>query len=78
MRLTLHRAALGPTGRRGLQQMSRRGSAQHHSRRLQSTLPTARCAAPAPAAGSHDNVVALRGLCKHGSHHYLVMELCPR
>lgn len=37
-----------------------------------------RCAAPAPAAGSHDNVVALRGLCKHGSHYYLVMELCPR
>lgn len=29
-------------------------------------------------AGSHDNVVGLRGLCSRGPHLYLVMELCPR
>ncbi|KAL4440482.1 hypothetical protein ABPG75_003483 [Micractinium tetrahymenae] len=29
-------------------------------------------------AGSHDNIVQLRGLCSHGPDLYLVMELCPR
>ena len=29
-------------------------------------------------AGSHDNVVAVRGLCQWGAALYLVMELCPR
>ncbi|KAI3431344.1 hypothetical protein D9Q98_004402 [Chlorella vulgaris] len=29
-------------------------------------------------AGAHDNIVGLRGLCSHGSHLYLIMELCPR
>jgi len=30
------------------------------------------------AAGVHDNIVGLRGLCSHGGELYLVMELCPR
>lgn len=34
-----------------------------------------RCPDP---AGSHDNIVQLRGLCSHGADLYLVMELCPR
>ena len=29
-------------------------------------------------AGTHDNVVALRGLCQHQNELYLVMEYCPR
>ncbi|KAL4428326.1 hypothetical protein ABPG75_002415 [Micractinium tetrahymenae] len=29
-------------------------------------------------AGSHDNVVALRGLCQHEGSMYLVLEYCPR
>jgi len=29
-------------------------------------------------AGSHDNVVALRGLCQHGGSMYIVLEYCPR
>ena len=29
-------------------------------------------------AGSHDNIVGLRGLCQHGDDLYLVMEYCPR
>ena len=28
--------------------------------------------------GSHDNIVALRGLCQHEEDLYLVMEYCPR
>ena len=30
------------------------------------------------AAGSHDNIVALRGLCHHEGRFALVMEYCPR
>ncbi|KAK9801881.1 hypothetical protein WJX73_006907 [Symbiochloris irregularis] len=30
------------------------------------------------AAGSHDNIVALRGLCEHEGKVFLVMEYCPR
>ena len=30
------------------------------------------------SAGTHDNVVALRGLCQHQNDIYLVMEYCPR
>ena len=29
-------------------------------------------------AGSHDNIVALRGLCQHQGQLFLVMEYCPR
>ena len=29
-------------------------------------------------AGSHDNIVALRGLCQHEGRYALVMEYCPR
>lgn len=31
-----------------------------------------------PGAGSHDNIVALRGLCQHEGRYALVMEYCPR
>ena len=40
--------------------------------------------APPPGAqmylrvGSHDNVVALRGLCQHEGAMFLVLEYCPR
>jgi hypothetical protein len=40
--------------------------------------PCLHAARPPFAAGSHDNVVGLRGLCSRGPHLYLVMELCPR
>lgn len=33
---------------------------------------------PSYAAGSHDNIVALRGLCQHQGKLFLVMEYCPR
>lgn len=47
------------------------------------TLPlTLLCAAPQVEMylllGSHDNIVALRGLCQHEGSMYLVLEYCPR